>query len=179
MQPTAAPQTKSNIDMGKLSEAFGNYLGEQLKKPGLNFDLDRIAKGMRDGIAGKPSPLTPQEYETMMTELQEQMFNQMAQENLKEANEFLAKNAKAKGVFEIEPGKLQYVIVQEGKGATVQADGKPMINYTGRYINGKVFDSSENVGGPVAIPLSQTISGFSRALAGMKEGEKRKNIHPS
>ncbi len=177
-QAQAAPQ-KSTIDMGKLSEAFGNFIGRNLKTPGVNFDLDRIVKGMRDGAAGKPSPLTDQEYEAMMTALQEQVFEQLAQDNLQAANDFLTKNAKAKGVFEIEPGKLQYIIVQEGKGAAVQSDSKPMINYTGRYLDGSVFDTSENMGGPVAIPLGQTIPGFTRGLVGMKEGEKRKIfIHP-
>lgn len=180
----AAPQAadtsgKPAIDMGRLSEAFGHFIGRNLKTPGVNFDLERIIKGERDGIAGKPAPMTDQEYEQMMTALQEQVFEQLSQDNLKAANEFLAKNAKEKGVFEVEPGKLQYVVLQEGKGETVQADAKPMINYTGRYLDGTVFDTSDNVGGPVAIPLGQTIGGFSRGLVGMKEGEKRKIfIHP-
>ena len=123
--------------------------------------------------------MSDQEYEAMMSALQEQVFEQLSQDNLKAANEFLAKNGKEAGVFEIEPGKLQYTIIQEGKGAAVQADSKPKINYSGRYLDGTVFDTSDNVGGPVAIPLGQTISGFSRGLVGMKEGEKRRIfIHP-
>jgi peptidylprolyl isomerase len=177
--PAAATPAKSTIDMGKLSEAFGNFIGRNLKTPGVNFDLDRIVKGMREGAAGKPSPMTDQEYEAAMAGLQEQVFNQLAQDNLKAANEFLAKNSKAKGVFEIEPGKLQYLILEEGKGPEVLADSKPLINYTGKYLDGTIFDSSENVGGPVTIPLNQTIPGFSRGLIGMKEGEKRRIfIHP-
>lgn len=176
---STAPTQKQPIDMGKLSEAFGHFIGRNLKTPGVNFDLDRIVKGMRDGAAGKQAPMSDQEYEAMMTGLQEQVFEQLAQDNLKAANEFLSKNAKAKGVFEIEPGKLQYTVIQEGQGATVQSDSKPMINYTGRYLDGTVFDTSDNAGGPVAIPLGQTIAGFTRGLAGMKEGEKRKIfIHP-
>lgn len=180
VQPNAnQQQTKQPIDMGKLSEAFGNFIGRNLKTPGVNFDMEKIIKGMRDGAAGKPSPLTDEEYEVMMAGLQEQVYEQLSSDNLKSANDFMQKNAKTKGVFEIEPGKLQYIILQEGKGPTVAADAKPLIHYTGRYLDGSVFDTSDNTGGPVAIPLGSTIPGFTRGLTGMKEGEKRKIfIHP-
>jgi len=42
-----------------------------------------------------------------------------------------------------------------------------------------VFGSSEETGGPITIPLDQTIPGFSKGLVGMKEGEKRRLfVHP-
>jgi peptidylprolyl isomerase len=166
-------------DIGKLSEAFGHFIGRNLKAPGINFDLEKIIKGIRDGHGGKPAIMSDQEYEMMMANLQAQVFEQLSSDNMKAANQFMSQNSKAKGVFEVEPGKLQYLILKEGSGAAVSATGTPMIHYKGTYIDGTQFDSSEAAGAPVKIPLQQTIPGFGKGIAGMKEGEKRKIfIHP-
>lgn len=169
----------NDVDMQKISEAFGNFIGRNLKSNGIEFDLDGIIKGMREGAAGKPAPLSEQEYEKMMTKLQEKAFNTMADANLKAANEFMSKNARAEGVVEIVPGKLQYMIIEKGHDPVIQEHGSPLINYSGKYLDGTVFGSSEDAGGPITVPLDQTIPGFSKGIAGMKEGEKRRLfVHP-
>lgn len=176
-------ETTSNdteqVDISKLSEAFGHFIGRNLNNPGLKLDLESIIKGMREGAAGKPAPMSDQEYEAMMAKVQERAYHQLAEDNLKAANEFLTKNAKADHVKEIVPSKLQYLILQEGTGPEVVEHSSPMIKYTGKYIDGTVFGSSEDVGGPITIPLDQTIPGFSKGILGMKEGEKRRLfVHP-
>lgn len=177
----ATSQTDKNgqIDMKKLSEAFGHFIGRNLQSPGLSFDLDGIIKGIREGAAGQPSPLNEKEYEEMMAAVQEKAFKEMSSNNLKSANEFMQKNQKETGVVEAVPGKLQYQIVKEGTGATVEPHSSPKINYTGKYQDGTVFGTSEEMGGPITIPLDQTIPGFSKGILGMKEGEKRRLfVHP-
>lgn len=172
-------QSSDEIDMKKLSEAFGNFIGRNLKSPGVSFDLESIIKGMREGAAGKPSPMSDQEYEAMMLKVQERAFTRLSEDNLKAAEAFLAKNAQEPNVKSIVPGKLQFMILKEGTGETVAEHGTPSINYTAKYLDGTVFDSSEAAGGPVTIPLDQTIPGFSKGLVGMKEGEKRRLfVHP-
>lgn len=181
---TTAPATNQAdqskpIDMKKLSEAFGNFIGRNLQSPGLSFDLEGIIKGIREGSAGQPSPLTEKEYEEMMTAVQEKAFKEMSSNNLKAANDFMAKNKQEAGIVEVVPGKLQYVIVKEGNGATVEPHASPKINYTGKYLDGTEFGSSKDTGGPITIPLDQTIPGFSKGIIGMKEGEKRRlYVHP-
>ena len=171
--------TISKADIQKVSEAFGNFIGRNLKAPGVSFDLDSIIKGMRDGYAGKPSPMSDKEYEAMMGKIQQQAFKQMTTENLKAANEFLDKNYKADKVVVVVPGKLQYVINQEGTGAVVEPNFAPQINYVGKFIDGTSFGSSKDAGGPITIPLDKTIPGFSKGIVGMKEGEKRTlYVHP-
>lgn len=173
-----ADQTKP-IDMKKLSEAFGNFIGRNLQSPGLSFDLDGIIKGIREGAAGQPSPLTEKEYEEMMTAVQEKAFKEMSSSNLNAANDFMAKNKQESGVVEVVPGKLQYTVLKEGTGATIEPHASPKINYTGKYLDGTVFGTSEEMGGPITIPLDQTIPGFSKGIIGMKEGEKRRlYVHP-
>lgn len=181
-QTTAQTTTTADIDpkeMLKVSEAFGHFIGRNLNAPGIKFDLESIIKGMRDGAAGKPAPMSDQEYETAMTKLQERAFSQLSNDNLKEANTFLTDNAKKEKIVVVEPGKLQYMIIEEGTGAPVTEHARPLVTYSGKYADGTVFGSSEQVGGPITIPLDQTIPGFSKGIVGMKEGEKRRLfVHP-
>lgn len=175
----SAQEQSKPIDMTKLSEAFGNFIGRNLQSPGLSFDLEGIIKGIREGSAGKPSPLTEKEYEEMMTAVQEKAFKEMSSANLKAANDFISKNKGEAGVVEVVPGKLQYLILTVGTGETVEPHSSPKINYTGKYQDGTVFGTSEEMGGPITIPLDQTIPGFSKGIVGMKEGEKRRlYVHP-
>ena len=73
---------------------------------------------------------------------------------LDEGRTFLATNAKAQGVV-TRPSGLQYKIIKSGP-----ADGiKPIpgdevkVNYEGKLISGKMFDSSYQRGVPAALPL--------------------------
>lgn len=176
---TAPAEKNDQIDMKKLSEAFGNFIGRNLQAPGLKFDLESLVKGIREGSAGQPSPLTEKEYEEMMAAVQEKAFKEMSSSNLNSANDFMEKNRKVAGVVEVVPGKLQYLIVKEGQGAAVEPNFSPKIHYTGKYQDGTVFGTSEEMGGPITIPLNQTIPGFSKGILGMKEGEKRRLfVHP-
>lgn len=166
-------------DIKRVSEAFGNFIGKNLKAPGMNFEIDSLIKGIRNGYAGQPSPMNDKEYEVMMTRIQERAYKQLSTENLKAANDFLAQNSKKEKVVEVVPGKLQYKILQPGQGAAVAEHDSPQIHYVGKFIDGNTFGSSKEAGGPITIPLDQTIPGFSKGILGMKEGEKRELfVHP-
>lgn len=174
----AAVQT-NDVDIKVLSEAFGHFIGRNLKSPGVQFDVESIIKGIREGANGAPAPMNDQEYEVAMMKLQEKAYEALSKDNLQAANTFMIENKGKSGVIEIEPAKLQYTILTTGTGPEVQKNATPLINYKGTYIDGTVFGSSEEVGGPITIPLDQTIPGFSKGIVGMKEGEKRRLfIHP-
>lgn len=171
--------TSADLDIKKVSQALGNFIGRNLNAPGIHFDLESIIVGIREGAAGKPSPMNDQEYEKAMSELQQQALTAISKKNLDEANSYLKENAKAKGIVEIVPQKLQFVILQEGQEPTVDEHGSPQITYVGKYIDGTIFGDSSSAGGPITIPLDQTIPGFSQGIKGMKEGEKRRLfVHP-
>jgi len=184
-QPASPPSNQTQNedenpeDSRRLSEAFGHFIGRNLKNPGLDFDLEMIIKGMRAGAQGLPPPMPDDEYERLMTAHQAKAFRIISEKNLQEANEFLVNNAKKVGIIEIEPQKLQYMVLEKGKGDLVKEKDTPLINYTGKFINGEIFSSSEQTGGPINIPLDQTIPGFQKGLVGMREGEKRRLfVHP-
>lgn len=177
---SGVPMTAADKEeMTKLSEAFGHFIGRNLHTPGMNFDLDAIIKGMRDGSAGKPAPMNDQDYETLLMKVQEKAFKELAVANLKAADAFINENKSKANVTEIEPGKLQFIILKSSDGPVVSEHNSPLINYKGSYIDGTTFSSSEEAGGPITISLDQTIPGFSKGIAGMKEGEKRRLfVHP-
>jgi peptidylprolyl isomerase len=165
--------------ISKLSETYGHLIQKGLENPILKLDFTSVIKGMQDAKNGKAAPMTEQEYEEAINLVQEYAYQDLANKNLQEANAFLKDNAKKSGVKELEAGKLQIMVLQEGKGDTVTEETVPTISYSGKYADGTVFGSSEQSGGPIAISLNSTIPGFRKGVLGMKKGEKRRLfIHP-
>ncbi len=75
---------------------------------------------------------------------------------------------------------ISYVITKEGTGATIKTGDNVLINYTGKFFNGKTFDSS--VGREPIEFLAGTgrvIKGWDEILLLMKKGEKRTVVIPS
>lgn len=166
-------------DIQRISNAFGHMIGKNLDNPGFKFDVEGIIQGIRDGAEGKVSPMTEDEYEETIVRIQEAVFTDLATKNLKAAEDFLRENVVAKDVIELEAGMLQMSVLEEGEGAEVLENNSPLIHYTGKYLDGTVFGSSEDHGDPIRLTLDQTIPGFGKGLVGSKEGEKRRLfIHP-
>ncbi len=167
---------KKEVDLSKVSEAFGHLIGKNLDSLGFDFDMKQVIKGLEDSVAGKNSPMDETECVQAISIVQENAFNNLSSENLKQSEEFMAKNAKDEGVIELESGKLQYRVEQTGEGPEVQPHFTPLIRYTGRFLDGKVFASASE---DEMISLDETIEGFSKGIIGMHEGEKRTLfIHP-
>lgn len=66
---------------------------------------------------------------------------------------------------------LSYEIKAAGEGAHPTAQSTVTVNYTGRLIDGKVFDSSEGRG-PASFPVSGVIPGFGEGLQLIGKGGK-------
>ena len=96
-----------------------------------------------------------------------------ARANLDAATVFLGKNAKAPGVMRL-PSGVQFKII-----ATGPADGphpgpadEVKVNYEGKLLSGKVFDSSFARGEPADFPLGGLIPAWSEALQRMRPGDE-------
>jgi len=171
----------ADTDNTKLSETFGHLICRSIDNPIINFDLESIIKGMRDSAAGSTAPMTEEQFEEVIATLQDESFQQLADSNLKQAESFLTTNRSNDNIVEVESGMLQYQVLQEAPSdaATVTENTTPVINYKGMCLDGTVFGDSSQVGGPITVPLDQTIAGFSKGIVGMKVGEKRKLfVHP-
>ncbi len=77
------------------------------------------------------------------------------------------------------PSGLKYVTVVEGKGASPSASDVVTVHYTGRLLDGTVFDSSVERGEPTSFPLQAVIKGWTEGLQLMKVGGKTVFYIPS
>lgn len=94
-----------------------------------------------------------------------------AEKNKAKGKAFLARNASEPGVIKCASG-LQYRILKEGDGACPELTDSVTVHYTGKLLNGKVFDSSYKRGEPLSLPLDGVISGWTEALQMMPVGSK-------
>jgi len=84
---------------------------------------------------------------------------------------FLAENAKKEGVITTASG-LQYKVIKSGTGESPKLTDTVKVNYEGTLIDGTVFDSSKQHGGPATFPVNRVIPGWTEALQLMKVGDK-------
>jgi hypothetical protein len=77
----------SDLDVVKVSEAMGHIIGKNLQELGLDFDLEAIAKGLKDETEGKNSPLTEDECVQAIGMLQEEKINITVETTLKQVDE--------------------------------------------------------------------------------------------
>lgn len=73
---------------------------------------------------------------------------------------------------------LRYIVLQEGTGAKPVATSNVKVHYTGKLVDGKVFDSSVERGEPIDFNLNQVIKGWTEGLQLMPEGSKYKFFIP-
>jgi len=74
------------------------------------------------------------------------------------------------------PSGLKYVDMVVGTGATPKVGDTVLVHYTGRFTNGKIFDSS--VAFQFVLGKGQVIKGWDEGVGSMKVGGKRKLTIP-
>lgn len=170
---------KLDTDTKKASYAIGQQIGGNLKSQSIDFDPEVVAMALKDVQKGE-SKLDKDGMQQAMMKLQELATakqSKEAEENLKKSAAYLEQNKTQAGVKTTASG-LQYIVVQEGKGATPGDEDTVKAHYTGTLINGEKFDSSVDRGQPAEFPVKGVIPGWTEALKMMKVGEKVKLFIP-
>lgn len=163
----------------KLSQTYGHFMRKNLNRAPVKLHVADVIKGLEDAEEGKAAPLKPAEFDEAFRLIEKYAEEEMLQQNLEEAENFLKENSKLEGVVELEPGKIQYKILQPGQGEILTVEMVPTIHYSATYLNGINLGSSDQHGGPIEVPLDETITGFRLGMLGMHVGEKRRLfIHP-
>jgi FKBP-type peptidyl-prolyl cis-trans isomerase len=161
----AGPRGELKTVREKASYSFGMMIGSNLKKQGVDVDVNLFIQGLREATAGGKLLLTEQQ----AGEAIQAFEKEVAAKKAKESTDFLVQNKKRPGVRTTESG-LQYKIVKPGKGPKPKATDAVNVIYRGMFINGDEFDSS--AGKPFTIGVDQVIDGWKEALQLMEVGSK-------
>lgn len=173
-------------DFDRLSYALGLSMGHNFRGSGIEkINVQDFADGVAavyDGLAPKISfDEAKQIINEFFTELQKKQQEQaaaMAAVNEKAGQDFLLENGKRVEVKTTTSG-LQYEVLKEGDGAQPTAGDRVTVHYTGKLIDGTVFDSSVDRGEPATFGVTQVIPGWVEALQLMKAGAKWRLFIPS
>lgn len=159
---------ESVVSKSEASYAIGLVEGQTLvgSMVGRGIDqqmiIDQLIAGIVDGMHGSQPRITLGEARTAVSVYYMEM-NQIMGES------FLAKNAKNEGVYTTESG-LQYEVFKEGTGLRPNLTDSVMVHYTGRFIDGRVFESTVPSQHPAQFTPLSVIPGWQEGLLLMKEG---------
>ena len=165
--------------MDKLSYALGlsmghNFLGSGIK----SLNVEDFAKGVEAVYKHEKPEISFEEAKQIINEYFTNLQNEIAEENRRAGEAFLAENAKRSEVVVL-PSGLQYEVLAEGTGRKPKATDKVQCHYHGTLIDGQVFDSSVQRGTPAVFGVNQVIPGWVEALQLMPEGPRWKLYIPS
>ncbi len=167
------PKTANlNDETKRASYGLGVLIASNLKSQGGDsVDLESLYFGIQDIYNKKELIIKEQEcsmiVQTYMTQAMEKKTEVLKEEGVA----FLEANKTKPGIVVTESG-LQYLVVNSGSGKVPTASDEVTVHYTGKLIDGTVFDSSVERGEPATFGVGQVISGWTEALQLMHEGDK-------
>lgn len=173
-------------ELDRLSYALGVSMGYNFRASGIQeLNVDDFADALGAVFYGRATKMTAEEAKTEVQSFFMQLQQKQQEENAKMADinaaageQFLLENGKRAEVHTT-PSGLQYEIVKQGDGPRPTAGDSVTMHYTGKLIDGTVFDSSEERGEPATFGVTQVIPGWVEALQLMKAGSKWRLFIPS
>jgi len=167
------------------SYAVGMLIAMEIGLNELSFDYKALSDGFRDVNEGKETRLTTDEaiekFNAAIAKLQAENNERLwieGEKNRVEGETFLAENRDKDGIITTASG-LQYEVITQGSGARPSATDTVLVNYEGTLLDGTVFDSSYERGGPTEIPLNMVIPGWTEGVTRMNEGSTFRFFIPS
>lgn len=165
--------------MDKLSYAWGLAMGQQLKGMGVEkLDVDSFSNAVKTIFSGEKPEMEVEEAHKLINEYLQQLQEKLTKAAKEAGEKFLKENKEKEGVKETASG-LQYIVEKEGSGIKPTASDEVTVHYTGRLLDGTVFDSSVNRGEPATFPLNRVIPGWTEGVQLMSEGSKYRFFIPS
>ena len=160
----------------RQSYAMGVEAGTNLKRLGIDFDLDIVIRGMKDALAGDKLLLTEKDLKTSLHAIASELMRRKdaarimaGHDNKKKGEAFLTEN-KAKADVVTLPSGLQYKILQAGDGQKPTETDTVECRYRGTHIDGTEFENSGEK--PGTFKVSAVIPGWREALKRMSVGSK-------
>ncbi len=159
----------------QASYGIGLQVGQQLSESGLQGLLpEALVAGLRDALEGNAPAVPVDVVHRALREVHERAdaVRQARQKEMAaEGQKFLDENQKKDGVSTTESG-LQFRVITQGDGPIPSRKDHVRVHYTGKLIDGTVFDSSVARGEPAEFPVNGVIAGWIEALTLMPVGSK-------
>lgn len=181
----SAQQAKLTTRIDSASYSIGWDIGNSLKAQGVSLTPSMLAQGITDALGAQKSALTDEQMQGIIMELRQEMaaraqekMEQMALQNQNAGAAYLAENKKKKGVTTL-PSGLQYEVLKQGSGPMPKATDNVTVHYTGKLIDGTVFDSSVQRGEPAEFKVNGVIRGWTEALQLMNAGSQWRLFIPA
>lgn len=173
-------------DYNRLSYALGLSMGNNFRSSGIKeLNVADFAAGVEAVFNGQKPRMSYDEakeeirkFFTALEQEQQAAAAKMAEANAAAGKTFLEENGKRVEVKTTASG-LQYEVINEGTGLQPKPGDNVTVHYTGKLIDGTVFDSSVDRGQPATFGVTQVIPGWVEALQMMKEGAKWNLYIPS
>lgn len=162
-------QRMESYNYGNLNYALGVSAGTFIKSQDIQLDKKEFLRGLTEAFAGE-STLSEQETQSILQDYFSLKRESDAERALNAGKAFLDSVSRLEGVQQDSSGLL-YRINVEGTGAHPSDTSLVQIHYEARFVDGKVFDKSEE-GTPVVLGLSQVIQGWVIGIPKMREGGK-------
>jgi FKBP-type peptidyl-prolyl cis-trans isomerase FklB len=166
-----AAQSPADQTAADTSYGLGMYMAESIKNAGLDVAPQDFLAGLTDVLSGKATRLTQAQAESLIQAAVMAVQAKKAQATLAEGQAFLDAN-KAKPGVKVTASGLQYEVLTLGTGPLPKITDTVTVNYEGRLIDGKVFDSSYERNEPASFGLGQVIKGWTEGLQLMPVGSK-------
>lgn len=179
--PSAPPKATPKTDDEKTVYAVGLAIQKSLETFTLTpAELELVIAGIRDGAATKDEAALPVKLSEKQNAIQQLALARRAAQGqalAAKGTEYLEKAAKEAGAEKTASG-LVYIKLTEGTGKSPVAADQVKVNYTGKLVDGTVFDASSKHGGPATFPLGGVIPCWTEGVAKMKVGGKARLVCP-
>ena len=163
-------------EKARLSYAFGMLYGSNLRTIPLEFDYEAFTKGFRVMFENMEPQFSEKEAVEIVETAMQNAMDKVSGENRLREEQFLLSNRQRNGVHVTSSG-LQYEIITETEGEKPQGNDLVRVSYTGSFMDGEIFDRSENEG--AFIPLEMVIPGWTEGLMLMSVGSRYRLFIPS
>jgi FKBP-type peptidyl-prolyl cis-trans isomerase FkpA len=175
----AAAAVEPKTDDEKTLYVMGIVMGRNLAGLELTAaDLEMLKLGMTDEALDNPRKASVEEFGPKIQAFAQGRAGAVAAKEKQASEAFLATAAASPGA-QSKPSGLIYTEVAAGTGASPKTTDTVKVHYTGKLVDGTVFDSSVQRGQPAEFTLGGVIPCWQEGVQLMKKGGKAQLVCPS